>query len=163
MDNEVVTEIIFDYDDTLSPSTFLESNGYKLNNTNLLSPNLVELFKVLSQSIIKFTQLANSLGNLTIITNSRNGWIPLSAEKFIPDIANLMKTTKIKYARSDYENKYPHQPITWKYFSFKNSLSDKFIKTNKIRQIISFGDSNAERDSMCELSKEFKNTYFKSI
>src|SRR5689334_12303552 len=79
--------IVFDYDDTLLPSSYLQLCGYNLNTTQITLELLYKL-QILELIIIKLiTNIIHLIGkeNIVIITNAEQNWIELSSQKFIPN------------------------------------------------------------------------------
>ena len=163
MNIPIVTEIFLDYDDTLLPTTYLDTNNYKYDSDDPLPSQLVEWLDALATSIENLLKKASKYGTITIITNSENGWIRLSSNRFFPRLNKIFENLAIKYAGSDYGQQYPKQYVVWKYLAFKDALSLNFNNTTTQRQIISFGDSLTERYSLSALTPELPHTYFKSI
>ena len=83
--------IIFDWDDTLLPTTFLTPGG---------------IFDELTEAVEK--------GNVHIITNAGRGWVEYSAKRFYPSILPILSKIKIISARRQYEKVFPGNSRQWK-------------------------------------------------
>eukprot|EP00479_Gromia_sphaerica_P012932 TRINITY_DN7005_c0_g1_i2.p1 TRINITY_DN7005_c0_g1~~TRINITY_DN7005_c0_g1_i2.p1 ORF type:complete len:305 (-),score=49.52 TRINITY_DN7005_c0_g1_i2:290-1204(-) len=155
------TIIIFDWDDTLLASTFLSSEGFRLDSGNEEFPaeTLTQL-KLLENSVILLLNLALQIGHTRIITNAEIGWVQLSAKKFIPGVLPLLNKIVVVSARSTYECFYPEAPNQWKLHAFSEQIKD-FADMKK--NVISFGDSQAERQAVRAVTKELSDTTTKSI
>lgn len=76
----VIIVIFFDWDDTLFPSTFLASKGFRLDTHPDRFVNLLEPLQELESCVLDVLRLAMSFGTVIIITNAEQGWVQLSAE-----------------------------------------------------------------------------------
>lgn len=152
------TLIVFDYDDTLLCSSFISESKLSLDSTQFSIKHLWPDLDKLSQSIINILTEAQKYGEVVIVTNADDWWIQLSAQKFIPEIIPILNTVKIYSARHMYETIYPEDYYMWKYQTIKTVVESK----TGINNIISFGDSLAERDSVINIGKEL-NCYSKSV
>lgn len=130
--------ICFDWDDTLLPSTHISSLGYDLGSESI-DPKLDEDLKKIEKATISLLKMAMSQATVMIITNSQEGWVLLSATKFIPGVVPLLKQCTIVSARSRYEHAYPDDPYKWKECAFREISAT---------HVISFGDSHTEREAV---------------
>ena len=71
---------IFDWDDTLSPTSFL-INGGLIKYKNILSEELINLFSILEKIIINNLNSTINKGDLYIITNSSIESFKFSSKK----------------------------------------------------------------------------------
>ena len=81
------TCIIFDWDDTILCTSFLAPHQELIYNSQIKFPTslqikLGELDKVASE-ILKKSKL---LGKTYIVTNAAEGWVELSAKRFLPKV-----------------------------------------------------------------------------
>jgi hypothetical protein len=107
-----------------------------------------------------------------IITNSDEGWVNFSAEKYCPQLLPVVAKYRVVSARTGYEKFYPGQPLCWKAAAFAHEVNEIFEQIRGdsnscvsmeitdvsstssaesdedsvvCREIISFGDSMEER------------------
>ena len=125
--------------------------------------------KILSHVFI----LALVQPQVIIITNSDDGWVKFSAERFVPNLLPVIERYRIVSARTRYERFYPNSPLCWKAAAFAHeaneiyendtnasvesmvgsdvssdsSLASSTVDSRK-REIISFGDSMEERTAV---------------
>lgn len=162
---EKETVIIFDWDDTLLASSFLASKGYKLDSTMERTPEIDNQLKHLESSVIALLTMALNFGRVHIITNAENGWVQLSAQKFIPGVLPLLGSkVKVVSARSSYESMFPvspQAPQKWKFCAFQEKIMSSNCKCE--RNIISFGDSQVEREAVRLVTRGLQNTRTKSV
>lgn len=120
-----------------------------------------------------------------IITNSDEGWVKFSCERYIPQLLPLVEQYKIVSARTGYERFYPGQPLCWKAAAFAHEVNEIFERTldayelnqnNRSlestdvssasedsfqsapierREVISFGDSMEERTAVRIVAQQF--------
>ena len=151
--------IIFDWDDTLLPTSFLTKNG--IYNENLILSNLdQEKIKKLEDIVFELLSKALDRGDVFIITNAGPGWVEYSAEKYYPKITSLLKKIYIISAKGEFESKFPNNARLWKIHAFleiKKELED--IVTN----IICLGDSLIEMDAGKILAEKFSEAFIKTI
>jgi len=99
------TLIIFDWDDTLCPSSWIRANKRELSffkpapKTEKFQRPLREL-QVQCEGVLK---LAMKLGNVIIVTNAMEPWVETSCRNFLPQLLPLVTALPIVYARSIFE------------------------------------------------------------
>jgi len=142
------TIIFLDWDDTLLCSSVLSSNGIKLD-TNLTGyPDLLHQLDELSTSIIQILIIAQTYGEVHIVTNGETGWVQLSAQKFVPRVVPYLEKVQILSARSTFEDRFPDSPMQWKFHAFQQYLAELYAGPECIKNVLSFGDSHAEREAI---------------
>ena len=154
------TVFIFDWDDTLIPTSFLSPHGYYNENKKLTKKELQKIaiseeyaYKILSKSIFK--------GAVYIITNSGPGWVEYSCKKYYPSIVPLLDKIKTISARGEYERQYPGDSKLWKLLAF-SSMTNDFNK-ELITNIICVGDNIIEIEAGHTLSDHFFNAKIKTV
>jgi len=105
--------IFLDWDDTLFPSSYLASNGYRLDSTSINSDILKEL-KEVEHWVGQLLELLTTKADVYIVTNAETGWVELSAAKFIPALAAKVGAMEVVSARTKYETLFPESPFKWK-------------------------------------------------
>ena len=152
--------IIFDWDDTLLPTSFLAPRGIFEDKNELTEKEQSKINK-LENSVKKLLELALSKSDVYIITNAGEGWVQFSAEKYYPSINDILKKIEVISARERFEKKYPEQSNKWKIEAFlylKKRLNDDLI-TN----IICVGDSVFEMEAGRILASNFIHAVIKTI
>lgn len=61
-----------------------------------------------------------------IITNSDEGWVKYSAERFVPRLLPFLENYKIISARTRYEKFYPQSSLCWKAAAFAHEVNELF-------------------------------------
>lgn len=156
------TVILFDWDDTLCPSSFLSGKGYRLDSEHVAKEVEQEL-KELEVSITGVLNAACQYGEVYIVTNAETGWVQLSAQKFLPGVVPLLSKVTVVSARSTFEQMFPDAPLKWKFYAFQEKLMPSFNNNKVTKNIISFGDSHVEREAIRAVTRGFPNTKTKSI
>jgi hypothetical protein len=150
---------IFDWDDTLLPTSFLSKEDI-INNEDL-PEEYTELFSILEKSVLKILNLSLKKGDVYIITNSSIGWVQFSAEKYYPKLKSIINKINIISARNEYEDSYPGEAKLWKQKAFLN-LKNK-INLNLATNIICVGDSIFELEAGKILASKINNSFIKTI
>jgi hypothetical protein len=140
--------IIFDWDDTLLCTSYLNSREDAMNIT---SPIVKAQLKSLEESVIRLLSKALTLGNTFIITNAMKGWVEYSSNMWIPSVATILQRISIVSARAEYESKYPDNYHQWKIEAFLEMT--KTFDTGTITNLICLGDSMIEIDAAHILAK----------
>jgi hypothetical protein len=63
---------------------------------------------------------------VVIITNSDEGWVKYSCERFVPRLLPVLDQYLIVSARTHYERFYPGQPLCWKAAAFAHEVNEIF-------------------------------------
>eukprot|EP00529_Nitzschia_sp_RCC80_P030010 CAMPEP_0113451916 /NCGR_PEP_ID=MMETSP0014_2-20120614/6580_1 /TAXON_ID=2857 /ORGANISM="Nitzschia sp." /LENGTH=307 /DNA_ID=CAMNT_0000343277 /DNA_START=94 /DNA_END=1017 /DNA_ORIENTATION=- /assembly_acc=CAM_ASM_000159 len=114
--------IVVDYDDTLLPSSFCER--WKIEHHNDLPLHFQNMMAELSDCAERFLREASKYGEVLIITNSDEGWVQYSAERFCPKLASVVMKYPIISARTKYEKFWPGQPLLWKSAAFAHEINE---------------------------------------
>ena len=72
----------------------------------------------------KCLDAAAMYGEVIIITNSDDGWVKFSAERFVPNLLPCLERYRIVSARTRYERFYPGQPLCWKAAAFAHEVNE---------------------------------------
>lgn len=75
-----------------------------------------------------------------IITNSDEGWVKFSCERFIPQLLPVVEKYRTVSARTGYERFYPGQPLCWKAAAFAHEVNEIFERG--LGQAYDFANSN---------------------
>ena len=78
--------IIFDWDDTLFPTSFLAKNGYFSENIFLSEKDekIRKKLEILEKSVLQLINISLSKGKIFIITNASEGWVEYTSSKYYP-------------------------------------------------------------------------------
>lgn len=134
---------IFDWDDTLFPTTQLNS----ISNKNQYFKLLIKIIKLLFDKCLKY-------GKIIIITNANYSWINECLKNYMQDLYYYIKKYNIYIisARVISLNMNIQVPNQWKKYTFNHLLPKLKYYFKKDNIIISIGDSYLERDALLEYS-----------
>ena len=152
--------IIFDWDDTLLPTSFLSSKNL-IDTENKLNEKTQLKISKLEELVKNLLELSLSKGDVYIITNAGEGWVEDSTKKFYPNIRDILDKIEIISARKDYEKKYPNETKLWKIRAFLNLK--KRLNDYLITNIVCLGDSVFEMDAGKILASNFIHAVIKTI
>lgn len=162
------TVFIFDWDDTLLPSTWVQSQGLRLDESSEVSPwqreQLAEVAKVAAETL----RIAKQLGTVVLITNAERGWIELSCQKFMPTLYPALESLKAISARTTYETPATPSPLDWKVAAFYNELNrlyghDNLSDVDRRKNVVSLGDGVHEREALLRATGPLPNCRSKSL
>lgn len=147
--------IIFDYDDTLFPTTFMQ------HHQDLKTHDLQELDRMIVQ-LMHTIKIAGH--EIIIISNGSLGWIRESSSVFLPNFFKFIKSNNIRVisARDIYErSQIPYE--NWKRFTMIGTCI--LPEYSAIQGLIGIGDSSidqmAVRDAGMVLGKPFQFIKYK--
>ena len=152
--------IIFDWDDTLLPTSFLSPGGVFSPNIRLTKDDTMKLIE-LEKIVYKILTNAIQKGDVYIITNAGKGWVEFSASRFYPNIADILPKINIISARAEYENIFPGESNKWKIQAFLDL--QRIFNVKLVSNIICFGDSLLEMQAGKILGSKFSEAYVKTI
>ena len=152
--------IIFDWDDTLLPTSFLTPGGV-FKEDLIISDSDQEKLSTIEHYVSELLNSSVEKGNVFIITNAGKGWVEYSANRFYPSIKNNLKKIEIISARGEYEKLYPGNSREWKIQAFLTLL--KFVNVKLVTNIICVGDSLFEMEAGRILASKFTEAFIKTI
>merc|ERR1719327_1283655 len=150
------TVIIFDWDDTLLCTTFLN-----LRQEPTLPATVERHLREIELAGKKLLELAMRLGHTFIITNAMNGWVEYSAAKYVPNLLPVLQKVRVISARGRFEAQFPNEVSKWKINAFLEV--QRQLDSQIITNLISLGDSNFEMDAVHVMGKEFAQALIKTI
>jgi len=154
--------IIFDWDDTLFCTSFLNIAGFFEANMNLSEKEKAQIL-FLEKAVIELLEKCIKKCRTYIITNSEPGWVDYSSKELYKIIYETKLLSKIDVisARGRYEKRYPDKNRLWKIKCFDDVIKeyDSSLKTN----IICIGDSFDEVKAGKVAAKKFKQSFIKAI
>eukprot|EP00419_Tripos_fusus_P008734 CAMPEP_0172664320 /NCGR_PEP_ID=MMETSP1074-20121228/6513_1 /TAXON_ID=2916 /ORGANISM="Ceratium fusus, Strain PA161109" /LENGTH=403 /DNA_ID=CAMNT_0013480445 /DNA_START=22 /DNA_END=1230 /DNA_ORIENTATION=+ len=130
------TVIVFDWDDTILPTSWLE-RIHVLAGGGPLRPEVQRALGALSALAAQTMQFAATLGTVVLITNSAPGWVDQSCQLFMPQMLQQVRSYPC-YAKP------MHSPLTFKIGTFRREC-------RQYRNIVSIGDGDAERSASLRL------------
>jgi hypothetical protein len=159
------TILIFDWDDTVLPSTWVQEQGLRLDDGSIPTDEEKAQLQKMAQQAAETLTVAKRHGMVVLVTNAEKGWIELSCQKFMPSLYPTLENVKILSARSTYESQAVTSPFEWKYLAFETEIRAFFAKAGegRMKNVISFGDSAHEREALIRVMDQMPNCRTKSI
>jgi hypothetical protein len=167
------TFLIFDWDDTLLPTTWIEKQGLRLDSGSVPSKEQELQLQRMSEHAKQTLQAAKAHGEVILVTNAESGWVELSCQKWMPGLCDSLQDVKILSARSTYEHRGVVQPSEWKYLAFQQELArfceepldrtDARMATTRRTNIISIGDSPYEREALIRVTAGMQDSCVKAL
>jgi hypothetical protein len=155
--------ILFDYDDTLFPSSEMAQRGLSLHSgRDSVDPELYRLLREHEAGVKELLTKSKRIGDVCIVTNAEEGWVQMSAEKFLPGIAEHIHDMPVISARTQFERQ-TASPVEWKLFAFRNLIKARAHQWGYQQHVISFGDSHAERWAAKHTSIDFNGSLVKTV
>jgi hypothetical protein len=161
------TILIFDWDDTMLPSSWVADQGLRAELDAKLTKDQEAELNDLSRLAIDTLRIAKTYGTVVLVTNAERGWIELSCQKFMPALFPALKEVKIFSARTEFERPEVTSPFEWKLKAFQCEIDrlfkvEKFPNTRRMN-ILSFGDSAHEREALIAATADLANCRTKSL
>jgi hypothetical protein len=147
------TLLIFDWDDTILPSTWLNQQGLRLDPDSQPTAWHQERLHEVALNAIEVFNMAKTFGTVVLVTNAERGWIELSCQKFMPALYPSLGSIPIVSARTTYETAALQNPLDWKLLAFENEIkrfygAECLAVHEKRKNIVSLGDSFHEREAL---------------
>lgn len=156
-------------------SSWLASQGYRLDSPDYMPAHVVEHLSLLQDSVLELLAHATEFGRLVIITNAETGWVELSAKKWMPRVVPFVTKARVISARSTYEPCYPDSPADWKVQAFWHEVatvreelglgedSAAPASADATMQVLSLGDSIHERQAILRVTDGLSRMVTKSV
>lgn len=142
--------VVFDFDDTLFPTTYTMQTKNRIPHTEL-AEHILDIVSMIGVYAHKFY----------IITNADRGWVKLCVENFLPGCENLLEKMEVISTVSDGFS--THEDMKeWKISAFTERLSTHF-QDGEIHQLICFGDAEHDRLAAIHMKDMFSNILVKNI
>jgi len=162
------TFFIFDWDDTVLPSSWVQRQGLRLDAGSRVTPEQREQLATVAEAAAKTLRAARQHGTVILVTNAERGWIELSCQKFMPTLAPMLESLRMVSARTAYEGAGCKSPLDWKLRAFDAEImkffgSDVALDASKRKNVLSLGDSVHEREALLRAASALPNCHPKSL
>lgn len=162
------TLFIFDWDDTVLPSTWVQCQGLRLDEGSELTGWQRQQLSEVAQITAETLRIAKKLGTVVLVTNAERGWIELSCQKFMPTLYPSLENVKVLSARTTYESPDLMSPLEWKVRAFESEIrriyGDEVVaEPERRKNVLSLGDSVHEREALLRVCAAFPNCRSKSL
>mmetsp|Transcript_18039 Transcript_18039/g.52029 ORF Transcript_18039/g.52029 Transcript_18039/m.52029 type:complete len:246 (-) Transcript_18039:109-846(-) len=162
------TLYVFDWDDTILPSTWIQRQGLRLDATSTVSAAQRERLAEVAAAAAETLRLAKQRGTVVLVTNAERGWIELSCSKFLPSLMPAIEGVKLVSARTSYEGQGCSSPLDWKIAAFQEEIAnvsgpEALADVSRRKNIHSLGDSIHEREALLRVVAPIRNCRSKSL
>jgi hypothetical protein len=159
------TILIFDWDDTVLPSSWIQEQGLSLSQDSVVSEDQQAQLTTIARQAVQTLTIAKRHGKVVLVTNAERGWIELSCEKFMPTLLPALDDVKIVSARSTYEHQGVSSPFEWKHLAFNREIQTFYeaFADDQRKHVISFGDSAHEREALIRVTERLRSCCTKSL
>lgn len=158
------TMIIFDWDDTLVPTTYLfSSHPGSLVESFEMPFTLKETLDACAVSALATLESAKQCGHVVIITNSETGWIDLATQRFFPLLTEVLSDVPKLSARSAFESADAAMPVHWKVRAFEQAIENFYGTTTRLRNIVAVGDADHDRAAFFLATERLPAVFAKSL
>lgn len=151
--------IVFDFDDTLFPTSFLQQFDYDIN---MIDPSFQKLlFKILSKAI-------ETKSKVYIVTNAQLKWLDYCFENLIPEVSvlkpylNIVSATEYAMLNRKVSSTLELNNLS-KCFMFDKIILDSNMHESKNSQFMSIGDGLPETVAMKFIKGKYPNITTKAI
>jgi len=162
------TIFIFDWDDTVLPSSWVQQQGLRLDDESKLSDAQRQQLSEVAVLAAETFRIAKQCGTVVLVTNAERGWIELSCQKFLPTLCPALESIKLLSARTTYETPAMSSPLDWKLCAFESEIrrvfgADVVLEPERRKNILSLGDSMNEREALLRACSSLPNCRSKSL
>lgn len=154
------TIVIFDWDDTLFPTTFLTFVGFEKAQTEA---KIQKFLNKIDKHVSKLLNKAIKFGKTCIVTNASHNWVETSSERYLPMTYELLRKNDISVisARAKYESQFPNEPKRWKLEAFLELKAN--LMGSVLTNIICIGDSTLELEAAQHICSALSQAILKTI
>jgi len=162
------TFFIFDWDDTVLPSTWVQRQGLRLDSSSVVTSEQRQVLAEVAAVTGRTLRAARQYGTVILVTNAERGWIELSCQKFLPTLMPMLENVKIVSARTSYEMAGCKAPREWKLRAFEAEMTAFFgletiFDEAQRKNTLSLGDSVHEREALLRATASLPNCRAKSL
>jgi len=150
------TVVIFDWDDTLLPTTWLREQDYHPGDSDE-DDDLLQKIAKHSRSLLK---IAIGAGPTYIITNASSGWVEYSAARWAPELLPVLRQVPVISARDKFEAAFP-EVRQWKIQAFLEV--QRQLDATPITNLIALGDADYEIEAARIMGDEFEEGLVKTV
>lgn len=162
------TLLIFDWDDTILPTTWIQQNGLGLGPDSVLTEEQSVQLQALAELAMQTLLAAKRHGKVIFVTNAEHGWVELSCAKFLPSLLPALEGVRILSARSAYEPLGVTEVSEWKVLAFESEISNFFERCIAVSgsapvNVVSIGDASHERAALFHAMEHRQTCHTKSL
>eukprot|EP00929_Paragymnodinium_shiwhaense_P121078 TRINITY_DN93198_c0_g1_i1.p2 TRINITY_DN93198_c0_g1~~TRINITY_DN93198_c0_g1_i1.p2 ORF type:complete len:316 (+),score=62.45 TRINITY_DN93198_c0_g1_i1:244-1191(+) len=143
------TVIIFDWDDTLCPTSVC-AQGLDDVDMEFDRAALSQLAKEAAEALRQAAQVADKV---VIVTNAGEGWVEWSCAEWLPELLPALENVEVVSARSMWEPQGVTSPTEWKERTFEQVVDTFFARQpfQNIKNIVCVGDAPYEHEALARV------------
>jgi len=149
--------IIFDWDDTLLCTSWLQERDYHLG----ASENDDACLQKIVQRSKNVLETAIASGFTYVITNAMTGWVEYSAARWAPELLPVLRKLRVISARARFEDRFPDDVWQWKIQAFLEVQQQ--MNTTPITNLVALGDADYEIEAARIMGGEFEEGVVKTV
>lgn len=158
------TIIIFDWDDTLCPTTVCaqrvplgsdaDGSGGGGEPSPISSSDADELAPVLAdvarEAVALFTRASELADKVAVVTNAGEGWVEWSCTQWLPGLLPALQQVEVVSARSTWEPLGVASPTSWKERTFREIIERFYSRypNQSWKNIVCVGDAPYEHEAL---------------
>eukprot|EP00929_Paragymnodinium_shiwhaense_P001592 TRINITY_DN101832_c0_g1_i1.p1 TRINITY_DN101832_c0_g1~~TRINITY_DN101832_c0_g1_i1.p1 ORF type:complete len:630 (-),score=98.68 TRINITY_DN101832_c0_g1_i1:267-2156(-) len=147
------TIIVFDWDDTLFPTSFVRKYPEQIEGR-------ASRVRALCRASVRLLEASQKYGKTFIITNGTMDWVEDCVRYHVPAMAEVLKGVRVISARDMYEQRCPDF-YQWKAHAFK--LLRQHVDPASVANLIVLGDSELEMEAGKAISRHFPQVALKLL
>jgi hypothetical protein len=148
---------IFDWDDTLFPTSWLQREGIHVDGSGFRSQRQKAQFRKVARTASALLAAAKKLGKVIVVTNAEAGWIEQCTTHLLPELAPAIEGVQLVSARSQFIGHAEAAcPSEWKLQAFDREIQAFCAGragTASSMQVFSLGDSLYEQTALFRVAK----------
>jgi len=162
------TIIIFDWDDTLMPSSWIRDSPLvdeagRLRDTAEADPAIQRQLHIFVEQVLCVLALALDLGKVVIVTNARRPWVDMSCRTFLPEARALMRRVPVFYGlellqaqKSRQRREAPVNLTETKVMAMQQAVTKFYSRydNQSWKNVVSIGDAFFEHDAIRQVVRE---------
>lgn len=149
--------LIFDWDDTVFPTSWLQREGIHVDGTGCRSQRQKAQFRKVARSATALLEAAKRLGKVIVVTNAEAGWIEQCCTHLLPELAPAIEGVKLVSARSEFIGSNQAEPSEWKCQAFDREIQSfcagRAGAAGSALQVFSLGDSLYEQTALFKVAR----------
>lgn len=160
------TLIIFDWDDTLCPSTTCMARCGINRAVPLTDSAAVTALQDVASEAAALIQRASELAaKVVIVTNAGDGWVAGSCAAWMPELQDTLQSVEVCSARAKWEPSGVSSPTGWKAREFHNVI-DRFYsryQNQSWKNVVAVGDAPYEHEALERVVEKAPHCRSKSV
>jgi len=151
------TVIIFDWDDTLLCTSWLNDRDFERGEGPEEEVPLRQIARYAREAL----EVAVRAGHTYIITNAGTGWVEYSAARWAPELLPILRQVRVISARDRFQASFPDDVMQWKIQAFLEV--QRQLDSTPITNLVVLGDADYEIEAARIMGGEFEEGLVKTV